>query len=91
MNSTLNDDFKHKFYMTRLKHGLIISYLLLIPMQNMIILVLSYFQTKVSWWGADFPKCESRIRELFYVFRLTKNIFPHRESNPGHLRERQES
>ena len=41
LNSNSND-YKHKFYLARLKHGLIISFLALIPIQSLFLCVISY-------------------------------------------------
>jgi hypothetical protein len=39
-NTQTDDDAKH-FYVTRLKHGLIVSFLVLIPIQNSILFLIS--------------------------------------------------
>ncbi len=36
-----SNDYKHKFYLARLKHGIIISFLALIPVQNFILCIIS--------------------------------------------------
>ena len=42
-----SNDYKHKFYLARLKHGLIISFLALIPIQSLFLCVSSYFLEQV--------------------------------------------
>lgn len=68
--SESNDDYEqyskspangsmHKFYITRLKHSLIVSFLLLIPIQNCFLLILSQF---------------SELVRFFYFYFFRKNL-----------------
>jgi hypothetical protein len=45
-----SNDYKHKFYLARLKHGLIISFLALIPIQSLVLCISSYFLEKVNFY-----------------------------------------
>ena len=42
VHNSNSNDYKHKFYLARLKHGLIISFLALVPLQSLILCSISY-------------------------------------------------
>jgi hypothetical protein len=44
----VNNEEMHKFYTTRLKHSLIIRFLLLVPIQNLSLCLISQFSENVS-------------------------------------------
>ena len=44
----VNNEDMHKFYTTRLKHSLIIRFLLLVPIQNLSLCLISQFSENVS-------------------------------------------
>ncbi len=66
--SRTNDDSMHRFYVTRLKHSLIVSFLLLLPVQNVFLFFISQFSELVSK-----TKRISGVGNLLKKNRKTKN------------------
>lgn len=77
----INNNHLYKYYITRLKHSLIISFLILMPIQNILLFIITLLSEKVKQF---FVILTLTLKLNFFFFQKTKRTNPNFFMNQSH-------